>query len=201
MKATFKNLANAICFVIVSPIAIAYFVGARVVGRQTAFKGWSQALSLIPGMLGNYLRLAFYRSTLAACSNDSQIGFGTTFSNADARIHRGVYVGLHCSLGWVTIEEDVLISSHVSLLSGAHQHGTHRNDIPIRLQPGVSVPITIGKASWIGERAVVMADVGEHCIVGAGSVVTKPIPDFAVAVGVPAQVINYRNQNRTISCA
>jgi len=34
-----------------------------------------------------------------------------------------------------------------------------------------------------------MADVGEHCIVGAGSVVTKPIPDFSVAVGNPARVI------------
>ena len=37
-----------------------------------------------------------------------------------------------------------------------------------------------------------MADVGKHCVVGAGSVVTKPLPDYAIAVGAPAKVIRYR---------
>jgi acetyltransferase-like isoleucine patch superfamily enzyme len=37
-----------------------------------------------------------------------------------------------------------------------------------------------------------MADVGRHCIIGAGSVVTQPIPDYAVAVGVPARVVRSR---------
>jgi acetyltransferase-like isoleucine patch superfamily enzyme len=36
--------------------------------------------------------------------------------------------------------------------------------------------------------------VGKHCVIGAGSVVSKPIPDYAVAVGVPARVIRYRNE-------
>jgi acetyltransferase-like isoleucine patch superfamily enzyme len=40
---------------------------------------------------------------------------------------------------------------------------------------------------------VVLADVGRHCVIGAGSVVTKPVPDYAVAVGVPARVVRYRN--------
>ncbi|MBN1912030.1 MAG: hypothetical protein JW818_20070, partial [Pirellulales bacterium] len=37
-----------------------------------------------------------------------------------------------------------------------------------------------------------LADVGRHCVIGAGAVVTEPIPDYAVAVGVPARVIRYR---------
>ena len=41
-----------------------------------------------------------------------------------------------------------------------------------------------------------MADVGKHCVIGAGSVVTKPIPDYAIAVGVPARVIDYRKQDQ-----
>jgi hypothetical protein len=49
-----------------------------------------------------------------------------------------------------------------------------------------------------GDRAVVMADVGRHCVIGAGSVVTRPIPDYAVAVGVPARVVRYRNQPQDI---
>jgi acetyltransferase-like isoleucine patch superfamily enzyme len=39
---------------------------------------------------------------------------------------------------------------------------------------------------------VILADIGKHCVIGAGSVVTKPIPDYAIAVGVPARVIRSR---------
>src|SRR5438270_368479 len=65
-------------------------------------------------------------------------------------------------------------------------------DIPIREQPGVFTHITIGQDSWIGERVVVLADVGEHCVIAAGAVVTKPVPDCAIAAGVPAKVIKFR---------
>lgn len=40
-----------------------------------------------------------------------------------------------------------------------------------------------------------MADVGKHCVIGAGSVVCRAIPDYAIAVGVPARVIRYRSAN------
>jgi maltose O-acetyltransferase len=42
---------------------------------------------------------------------------------------------------------------------------------------------------WLGAGCIVMADVGENSIVGAGSVVTKPIPPNSVAVGNPARVL------------
>ena len=48
------------------------------------------------------------------------------------------------------------------------------------------------KGTWMGSAAVVLADVGQHCVVGAGAVVTSPIPDYAVAAGVPARVIRSR---------
>jgi acetyltransferase-like isoleucine patch superfamily enzyme len=53
--------------------------------------------------------------------------------------------------------------------------------------------VRIGEGAWIGSAAVVMADVGRHSVVGAGSVVTKPIPDGVVAAGVPARVIRQRS--------
>ena len=52
--------------------------------------------------------------------------------------------------------------------------------------------MTIGRDTWIGDRAVIMCDVGEHCVVGAGSVVTKPVPDYAIVVGSPARVVGSR---------
>jgi acetyltransferase-like isoleucine patch superfamily enzyme len=92
----------------------------------------------------------------------------------------------------VTLEDDVLLGSHVSITNGAAQHGIDRLDIPIREQPGTWPRVTIGQDTWIGDRAVIMADVGKHCVIGAGSVVTTPIPDCTIAVGVPARVVRSR---------
>lgn len=57
---------------------------------------------------------------------------------------------------------------------------------------------SIGSETWIGEHATVHAGVGSHCVIGTGSVVTKPIPDFAVAAGVPSRVIRYRDEQSTV---
>jgi acetyltransferase-like isoleucine patch superfamily enzyme len=78
-------------------------------------------------------------------------------------------------------------------MNGGAQHGIERLDIPIREQPGKWPRVTIGTDSWIGDRAVVLADVGKHCVIGAGAVVCSPIPDYAIALGVPARVLRYRN--------
>jgi acetyltransferase-like isoleucine patch superfamily enzyme len=107
---------------------------------------------------------------------------------------RSVYIGNYCSIGDVTMEDDVLIASHVSIMNGCRQHGTERLDIPVREQTGVYEPVTIGCDSWIGERATVAANVGRHCIIGAGALVLSPVPDYSIAVGVPARVIRDRRQ-------
>ena len=130
---------------------------------------------------------------LDRCGGGACITFGTIFSHATASVGRNVYVGANCSIGSVTIEDDVLIASNVSIMNGSSQHGIERLDIPIRDQPGEFVPVTIGEGSWIGERATVAADVGKHCVIGAGAVVTKPVPDYAIALGVPARIVRFRN--------
>jgi acetyltransferase-like isoleucine patch superfamily enzyme len=114
------------------------------------------------------------------------------FSHPSVSIGRKVYVGVFCVIGDATLEDDVLIGSQVSIMNGSKQHGIERLDVPVREQPGEWPRITIGRDSWIGDRAVVMADVGRHCVVGAGSVVTKPVPDYAIVVGNPARVVRYR---------
>ncbi|MCI0463978.1 MAG: acyltransferase [Gemmataceae bacterium] len=194
MKKLVKGICDGLALLLVLPPALLYGLGCLVLGPRRAFPGWSQALSLLPGFIGVYLRRAFYRLVLPRCGADSCISFGTIFSHPTVEIGRTVYVGAFCCIGDVTLEDDVLIASHVSITNGSAQHGTERLDIPIREQPGSYPRITIGRDSWIGDRAVIMADVGKHCIVGAGSVVTKPLPDYAVAVGVPARVVRYRNE-------
>ncbi len=188
-----KAVLGGVAYLLVLPAYLSYLACSCLCGSARAFPGWSQAFSLIPGLCGAYLRRAFYRLVLPRCAAGSWISFGTVFSHPTSSVGRKVYVGLYCCLGDVTLEDDVLLGSQVSIMNGSAQHGIERLDIPIREQPGVWPRITIGRDSWIGDRAVVMADVGAHCVIGAGSVVTKPIPDFAIAVGVPAKVVRYRN--------
>ncbi|MBK7031147.1 MAG: hypothetical protein IPH45_18960 [Bacteroidales bacterium] len=69
-------------------------------------------------------------------------------------------------------------------------------DIPVALQ-GVSAESTlIGNDVWLSANVIITPGVkiGNHVIVGAGAVVTKDIPDYAIAGGVPAKVLKYRNQ-------
>jgi acetyltransferase-like isoleucine patch superfamily enzyme len=145
------------------------------------------------------MRRAFYAQVFPRCSTDCCLSFGTVFSHPTAEVGRGVYVGAYCCLGDVTLEDDVLLGSHVSVTNGGAQHGTGRLDIPVREQPGVWPRVTIGRDTWVGDRAVVMADVGRHCVIGAGSVVTRALPDNAIAAGVPAKVIRYRYGGDTLS--
>ncbi len=194
MRRSFKELANVLALLAVLPGFLLYCLGRLLLGQNKAFPGWSQFFSLFPGLMGAYLRRAFYRLVLPRCGSDCCISFGTVFSHPTSEVGRNAYIGVYCCLGDVTLEDDVLIASHVSIANGGGQHGTDRLDVPIREQAGRWPRITIGRDSWIGDRAIVLADVGRHCVIGAGSVVTQPIPDYAVAVGVPAKVVRYRNQ-------
>jgi virginiamycin A acetyltransferase len=196
MKLVVKTAAHALALLLVLPGFLLYRLSIVFLGTQKAFSGWSQSFSLVPGVCGVYLRHAFFRLIFPRCGTDACISFGTVFSHASAELGRSVYVGPFCSLGDVTLEDDVLLGSHVSIANGGSQHGIDRLDIPVREQPGKWARITIGRDSWIGDRAVILANVGKHCVVGAGSVVTKALPDYAIAVGVPAKVVRYRNRPR-----
>jgi virginiamycin A acetyltransferase len=192
MKRVLKAIFNGLALTLALPSLGSFWLSSLFLGRQKAFPGWSQAFSLLPGLCGVYLRRAFYQQVFPRCGSDVCLSFGTVFSHPTAELGHRVYVGLFCCLGDVTLEDDVLLGSHVSIMNGGSQHGIGRLDVPIREQPGSWPRITIGRDSWIGDRAVVLADVGKHCVVGAGSVVTKAIPDYAIAVGSPAKVVRYR---------
>jgi acetyltransferase-like isoleucine patch superfamily enzyme len=161
-------------------------------GRQRAFEHSVQALALIPGHTGQYVRRAFLRRTIHGGCSGAVVGFGTLMSDPDAFIGDNVYIGPNCDLGLVHLERDVLIAAGVHIPSGALTHGIARIEIPIREQPGEHRMIRVGEGAWIGHDAVILADVGEGAIVGAGSVVTRPIPAWAIAVGSPAVVIRSR---------
>lgn len=192
MNAALKAVARAIAATLVLPAVCSMWVRGLLIGRHRAFQGSTEWLALVPGLTGEYLRRAFLRWTSDGCGPDTVIGFGTIFSSARVRIDGNAYIGPHCDIGWAHIERDVLLAAGVHVPSGPESHGIARLDVPIRDQPGTPRQVRIGEGSWIGNASVVMADVGRHAIVGAGSVVTQPVPDYAVAVGTPARVIRSR---------
>ena len=141
----------------VSPLIASFYLCALAIGKDRSLESHSQTLSLLPGITGNYLRTAFYRFALESCHPSATICFGTLFSKVAARIEQNAYIGPHCMLGWVHLQEDVLLGPYVQIPSGPMTHGIARLDVPIRLQPGERKRITIGRDSWIGAGSIVVA--------------------------------------------
>lgn len=187
-----KSAARTAALVAVSPSLLSFAIRARFVGRNRALESSTQALSLIPGLTGQYLRRAFLSQVLAHCAPNTAICFGTLFSQAGARVDDNVYIGPRCHLGLVHIERDVLLAAGVHVPSGGRIHGTDTSS-PIRDQEATPRLVTIGAGAWIGSNAVILADIGSDTIVGAGAVVTKPMPSGVVVAGVPAQIVKRRD--------
>ncbi len=174
--------------VVVSPLLVAWRLAALRGRDPIVFASCSQLLSLVPGRTGSYLRRAFYRRTLLQCADDAHIEFGTVLAHRDVSIGRGVYIGTFCSFGRVTIGDNVMIGSNVDILSSRHQH-RRVNGRLLGSESGSFSTVEIGANTWIGNSAVIMASVGEGCIVGAGSVVVKRVRDGATVVGNPGREI------------
>ncbi len=191
LKNTLKKTLFLVAVILVAPLLLLFFIMRAVFG-QGVFAAFSHFLSLFPGKLGSYFRVAFYRFTLTKCSPLTVIHFGTLFSQLDTEIEQGVYIGAQCNIGKSKIGCNTLIASGVHIMSGKGQHNFSDLVTPIQQQGGQFCKISIGEDCWIGNGALIMANIGKKSIVGAGSVVTKDVPDYSVVVGNPAKVVKSR---------
>lgn len=191
-----KRVLHAAATGAVAPLIAMYkaeALAAPEARRDPLFQGYSQALAMVPGFTGQYLRRAFYAAVLDACDLDSCVQWGTILSSTHARIGRGVYVGARCMLGRVELDAHATLGSNVDILSGKNQHGFDDPDVPVQDQPGRYDVVRVGTNTWIGNGAVVLADVGARSVVAAGSVVTSPVPDDVIVGGNPAKVLKRRD--------
>jgi acetyltransferase-like isoleucine patch superfamily enzyme len=198
LKELAKAIARGAATLVILPMLVSYWLRAAVLGRNRALEGSSELLSLVPGLVGQYLRRAFLARVLVRCHKSAYIGFGTVFSKCGAVIEENVYIGPRCHIGLAHLERDVLLASGVHIPSGGQSHGTADLDVPIRDQPTKWKMVRIGAGTWVGSAAVVMADVGRDTVIGAGAVVTKPITDRVVAAGVPARVLKRRDEPASV---
>lgn len=114
-----------------------------------------------------------------------------------------ITTGHHCTInpyavvrGTVTMGDGVRIGAHASVLGFNHNSDDVTRPI---WQQGVSAKgIVIGDDVWIGSGALVLdgVTIGSHCIIAAGAVVTKDVPEYAIVGGNPARVIRDRRQRR-----
>ena len=182
------------CFHLVTwPLAQPATILHKWRGSEALFDAFAKLLSLLPGKVGQYVRASFYMQTLNTCHADVVVAFGAFFSHPTARIGRSVSIGSYSIVGTADIGDRVQIASRVSILSGRHQHG----DTDKLSEHGALnfEMLGIGEESWLGEGAIVMASVGRRCIVGAGSVVTKPVADGLAVGGNPAVPLNKRGNS------
>lgn len=106
------------------------------------------------------------------------------------QVGRNFYANVNCvmlDVAEITIGDNVFFGPNVSLYTAGHPiHPESRNS-----GYEYGIPITIGDNVWIGGSCVVLPGVriGDNCVIGAGSVVTRDIPDNVLAAGNPCKVI------------
>jgi acetyltransferase-like isoleucine patch superfamily enzyme len=188
LRIALKRLVQIAFAILTLPRLCCYLISRAAVGSR-AFGASSESIARIPGMRGIFARQAFYRRTLSYCGQDVSFGWMSVFSMTEARVADRVYIGRFCSLGFADLGEEVMLADGVQVLSGGREHTRDDAAASMQSQKQAYRCVHVGRGTWIGAGAVVMADVGEHCIIGAGAVVNKAVPDYSVAVGIPARVV------------
>lgn len=133
--------------------------------------------------------------------NDSTIEDFTTINNGvgDIIIGDRTRIGLGCTLiGPVKIGNDIRLAQNI-VMSGLN-HNYEDVTIPITKQGVSTALIIIEDETWIGANCVVLPGVtiGKHCVIAAGSIVTRDIPPFSVAAGNPAKILKQYNPEMKI---
>lgn len=109
------------------------------------------------------------------------------------KLGNNVFINSNClamARGGITIEDDVMLAGNVQLLSNNHDE--------YERQIITCEEILIKKGAWLGAGATILAGVtvGKYAIVGAGAIVTKDVPDYAVVIGAPAKVVKTLDKDR-----
>ncbi len=143
------------------------------------------------------LRALCGKLMLEKCGKNVNIERGATFSS---RVELGDNsgIGINASIGGkCIIGNDVMMGAHCIIYSR-----NHKFDDTTTTMRGQGFqeekPVVIGDDVWIGGRVIILpgVHVGSHSIIGAGAVVTKDVPEWAIVAGNPAIVKKYRNAEK-----
>jgi acetyltransferase-like isoleucine patch superfamily enzyme len=133
----------------------------------------------------------------------SWIGHGTKI-----RVHEGVceigaktVMGQECTISafqHVSIGRECVIADRVMLID--FDHGVTEVERPIRAQGIYKRDVRVGSNNWIGYGACILrgATVGDNCVIGSNTVVTKDVKSNSVVAGAPAKLLRMRETPKTL---
>jgi acetyltransferase-like isoleucine patch superfamily enzyme len=176
-------------------------------------------LRFAPSIFMEKLRVSFYRKLGLKLGDNVKLAVGSMIdvwqSNVPVCLGNNIYIGESSIIsGGVTIGNNVSINSNVCLVASkpsqitigddcliaqnvivrADDHGYDDPSKLIREQGKNSADITIEQDCWLGANVVILKGVhlGAHCVVGAGTIVTKSFPPYSVIVGNPGKLLKSR---------
>ena len=122
-----------------------------------------------------------------------------TCHNGDIILEDNVNIGFNCvisSLSRIVIKKNHLMAAFCYLVGGDHE--SDRTDIPVLFQGRSSKGIQIDENVWLGAGVAVLdgVTIGRDSIIGAGAVVNKDVPDYAIAAGLPAKFLWDRRKGK-----
>lgn len=127
------------------------------------------------------------------------VGRNTILSckNGDIYLDDQANIGFNCeifSANEVRVGKNVLMAAYCYLVGGTHTFA--RTDIPMLLQEREARGIRVGDNAWLGAHVVVFdgTAIGKECVIGAGAVVNSDVPDWQIAVGIPAKPVKDRRE-------
>lgn len=164
--------------------------------NRNQFKEFGKDSLLAPGVKlhrPKYVSVGKGTSIMSHCIIET---YPTSDDKPDLRIGDNVSIGEYSHItcaNKVTIENGVLTGRFVLITDNSHGNNTKDNaDIaPLARKIHSNGPIYIGENVWIGDKVTILPNVtiGKGCIIAANAVVTKDIPEYSVAAGIPAKVI------------
>ena len=158
------------------------------------------------GLIGKYrlktrLFKSWFLNYLAQRCPSSEIAV-KLHRNRGVKIGNHVYIGPYTEIDLlyphlITIEDYVSIGMHSMIF--AHSNPTNSYLIKAKLYPREVKPVIIKKGAWIPPGCIILCGVtiGEHAIIGAGSLVNRDIPPKSLALGYPAKIIKQLDFNES----
>ena len=147
------------------------------------------------GRFAKFCRASACRRLFKKCGKRVNIEHGANFYTGwEIEIGDDSSLGIDCMVPYdLKVGKDVMMGPQVVIIG--ENHRSSDLDMPMRLQ-GYKLypPVHIEDDVWIGTRAIILPGltIGKGAIIGAGAVVTKDVPPYAVCAGNPARIIKFR---------